>query len=310
MRLCDFRATDLDAGSRFGYTLLFIVLLSNFMAMLLQSLCIKLGVVTGLDLSQCCRKHVPKWANLILYALCEIAIMSTDLAEVIGSAIALKLLFRVPLFYGVLITGLDVLIIIMVGFNAKHMRYFERFIGLFVLLTAACLFAVAAKSGPIMIDVLKGYLPSTQIITSPGAVYIAVGIIGATVMPHNLYLHSSIVKYRSHGDDGEIADFNDEETDVESAVSTDSHQPLTRIKTLPTTLQMSYLDSILALTFALFVNSSILIIASANFHQRGLEEVADIEAAFSLIGEYLGSAFGSLFAFALLLAGQSSTITG
>jgi manganese transport protein len=280
------------------------------MAMLLQSLCVKLGVVTGQDLSQSCRKYFPKWANLILYVLCEIAIMSTDLAEVIGSAIALKLLFHIPLLYGVLITGLDVLVIIMFGFNAKHMRLFEGMIALLVLTTACCLFAVTAKSGPNMGDVAFGYLPSTLIFTNPDALYVAVGIIGATVMPHNLYLHSYIVKYRSNRDDGEIVEIVEfEEVDAESVGSNDT-QPLNRIKTLPTTLQMSYLDSSIALTFALFVNSSILIIAGANFYTKGETDIADIEDAFKLIGSYLGSVFAALFAIALLLAGQSSTITG
>lgn len=279
------------------------------MAMLLQSLCVKLGVVTGQDLSQSCRKYFPKWANLILYVLCEIAIMSTDLAEVIGSAIALKLLFHIPLLYGVLITGFDVLVIIMFGFNAKHMRLFEGMIALLVLITACCLFAVTAKSGPNMGDVAFGYLPSSLIFTNPDALYVAVGIIGATVMPHNLYLHSYIVKYRSNRDDGEIVEFEEVEVDAESVGSNDT-QPLNRIKTLPTTLQMSYLDSSIALTFALFVNSSILIIAGANFYTKGETDIADIEDAFKLIGSYLGSVFAALFAIALLLAGQSSTITG
>ena len=302
-------ATDLAAGSQFGYRLLFIILMSSLMAMLLQSLCVRLGVVTGLDLAQCCRKHFSKPVALFLYVLCEIAIMATDLAEVIGAAIALKLLFNIPLLWGVLLTGLDVLVILAFGFNAKHIRVFEIGIGCLVFVTAVCLFIVAGKSGPVFRDVLIGYLPTLEIFTAPGSLAIAVGIIGATVMPHNLYLHSYIVKYRSKSDQGSI-----EEIDtfvMEPTESTgDPTQPLTRKSTLPSTLQMSYLDSIVALTFALFVNSSILIISSANFYTRGLNDVAEIPDAFQLIGESLGSSFSTLFAVALLLAAQSSTITG
>ncbi|KAJ3304022.1 hypothetical protein HDV03_003136 [Kappamyces sp. JEL0829] len=270
-------ATDLAAGSQFGYRLLFVVFLSNLMAMLLQS----------------------------MYVLCEIAIMATDLAEVIGSAIALNLLFRIPLLWGVLITGLDVMVIVMVGFDAAHMRYFETGIALLVLTTAVCLFLVVGQSGPVVLDVLKGYLPSTEIITAPGSLYVAVGIIGATVMPHNLYLHSSIVKYRSNHDDGTLEEIDQ---DGESIVS--DTQPLRRKLTLPTTLQMSHLDSVFALAFALFVNSAILIIAASNFFVKGETDVAEIADAFRLIGEYLGNGFSTLFAVALLLAGQMSSITG
>ncbi|KAJ3371997.1 hypothetical protein HDU91_004459 [Kappamyces sp. JEL0680] len=203
--------------------------------------------------------------------------MATDLAEVIGSAIALNLLFRIPLLWGVLITGLDVMVIVMVGFDAAHMRYFETGIALLVLTTAVCLFL----SGPVVLDVLKGYLPSTEIITAPGSLYVAVGIIGATV---------------------EI------DQDGESIVS--DTQPLRRKLTLPTTLQMSHLDSVFALAFALFVNSAILIIAASNFFAKGETDVAEIADAFRLIGEYLGGGFSTLFAVALLLAGQMSSITG
>lgn len=280
------------------------------MAILLQSLCVRLGLCTGLDLAQSCTKYFPRWVSLILYVLCEIAIMATDLAEVIGSAIALQLLFGIPLLYGVLITGLDVFLILIIGFNAKHMRYFEFFIATLVLVTATCLFIVAGKSKPNWSDLFLGILPSTRIITDPGSVYVAVGIIGATVMPHNLYLHSSIVKYRRHNADGVIGEDMDVEDEIDTASmeSNGTLQPLRRKKVLTTTLQMSHLDSIFALCFALLVNASILVIAAANFYSIGKTDVAEIGDAYRLIGIYLGPGFATLFAVALLLAGQGNFV--
>jgi metal iron transporter len=189
-------ATDLAAGSSFGYSLLSVVLMSNAMAILLQSLCVRLGVVTGLDLAQACRKHLNPPFALFLYALCEIAIIATDLAEVIGSAIALKLLFNVPIVIGVLITAADVFVVLL-GLDIKHFRNLEIFIVLLVFLTAGCMLALVAKSTIVWEDVLQGFIPNPQIITNPKMLYVAVGIIGATVMPHNLYLHSSICKARA-----------------------------------------------------------------------------------------------------------------
>jgi manganese transport protein len=278
------------------------------MAMLLQSLCVRLGVVTGNDLAQTCTKSFPRWVSLILYVLCEIAIMSTDLAEVIGSAIAMNLLFGIPLVYGVLITATDVMFILFF-WNKRNLRFFEGMIIVLVFITAGCLFTVMGKSEPVFADVMRGFLPSWKIITEPGSIYVAVGIIGATVMPHNLYLHSSIVKYRGSIDartPGEIVDFEIEDDTLQES----ELQPLRRKVLLPTTLQMSYIDSIAALAFALLINSSILIIASSNFYSVGRTDVADIPDAFQLIGEMLGKWFSSLFAIGLLLSGQTSTITG
>lgn len=231
--------------------------------------------------------------------------MATDLAEVIGSAIALNLLFKIPMVYGVLITGFDVLLIMAFGFNAKHMRYFEFGIGALVFATACCLFVVMAKSNPSWGAVAVGFLPSVEIVTDPSKLYVAVGIIGATVMPHNLYLHSSIVKYRAQHDDGEI-----NEIDGDNASLVSDTQTLQRRIILPRVIQMSTIDSVFALTFALFVNASILIVASANFNSIGRTDVAEIEDAFHLIGDFLGMGFAYTFAVALLFAGQSSTITG
>jgi manganese transport protein len=231
--------------------------------------------------------------------------MATDLAEVIGSAIALNLLFNIPMVWGVLITGFDVLVLMMFGFNAEHMRYFEFGIAGLVFATAICLFVVAAESSPSWAGVVLGFLPSFEIVTNPSQLYVSVGIIGATVMPHNLYLHSSIVKYRAQHDNGEITEID---FDGESLIS--NTQTLQRKLVLPTIIKMATIDSVIALTFALFVNASILIVASANFNAIGRTDVAEIEDAFHLIGDFLGKGFAYTFAVALLFAGQSSTISG
>ncbi|KAI8895030.1 natural resistance-associated macrophage protein-domain-containing protein [Globomyces pollinis-pini] len=299
-------ATDLAAGSQFGYKLLFIIFLANLMAILLQSLCIRLGVITGLDLAQSCRKFLPRPLCYFLYVLCELAIMATDLAEVIGSAIALNLLTGIPLFWGIIITAADVMVLL-AGWNHKNFRIFEVFIMALVLITAGCLFAVTVKSDPVIGDVLFGYLPSPTIITNPDAVFLAVGIIGATVMPHNLYLHSSIVKYRANQNS---ENFEDEDFEIDNASTMSDTQPLSRNISIPNTLSMSNTDSVMALLFALLVNSSILIIAASNFYYNDKTDVAEIPDAYRLIREMLGYAFATLFAFALLLSGQSSTITG
>jgi manganese transport protein len=240
-----------------------------------------------------------------LDVLCEVAIMATDLAEVIGSAIALNLLFKIPMVWGVLITGFDVLVLMMFGFDAKHMRYFEFGIAGLVFATAGCLFVVAAESDPSWGAVALGFLPSIEIVTNPNQLYVAVGIIGATVMPHNLYLHSSIVKYRAQHDDGAIS-----EIDIDGVSLLSDTQTLQRKIILPTVIKMATIDAVFALTFALFVNASILIVASANFNAIGRTDVAEIEDAFHLIGDFLGMGFAYTFAVGLLFAGQSSTITG
>ncbi|KAJ3313977.1 hypothetical protein HDV04_001283 [Boothiomyces sp. JEL0838] len=304
-------ATDLAAGSQYGYLLLFIILLSNLMAVLLQSMCVRLGVVKGLDLAQLCRRVFPRWAYLILYVLTELAIMATDLAEVIGSAIALKLLFKIPMFWGVLLTAADVMMILF-AWKPENFRYFEFLIFGLVFTCAICLFIVAGKSNPVFSDVMYGFLPKWDIITAPGALYVSVGIIGATVMPHNLYLHSSIVQQRSGFKANHAEEVNEVSSngDANSLIRETDTQLVSRLRNIPTFLQMSWLDSAIALTFALFVNASILIISSANFYTIGRTDIAEIPDAFNLIGELLGSAFATVFATALLISGQSSTITG
>ena len=188
-------ATDLAGGAQFKFSLLFIILLSSIMAIILQSLCLRLGLATGYDLAQACRQFFPKWAYIILYIFAEIAIIATDLAEVIGSAIALKLLFGIPLIWGVLITCLNVLVLLF-GWGKSNHRIFEVLMLLFVVATASCLFALLAIKPPDFVEVLRGYVPSSIIFTDQNALFLAMGIVGATVMPHNLYLHSSIVKFR------------------------------------------------------------------------------------------------------------------
>ncbi|KAJ3059039.1 hypothetical protein HK102_010185, partial [Quaeritorhiza haematococci] len=189
-------ATDLAAGSQFGYSLLFVILFANLMAVLLQWLCIKLGVVTGRDLAQSCRKHLPPGLNFAFYLLCELAIMACDLAEVIGTAIALNLLIGLPLAWGVAFTGLDVLVIL-AGWNPRHLRTFEFVVIGLIVVVAACFVVLLVKSRPDWLEVAWGFVPSSGVVRDGNALYVAMGIVGATVMPHNLYLHSHIVKFRS-----------------------------------------------------------------------------------------------------------------
>ena len=274
-------ATDLAAGSSFGYTLLFVVFLSNLMAILLQSLAIRLGVVANMDLAQACSKYVRYPFNIILYLLAEIAIIATDLAEVIGSAIALNLLFGIPLTWGVVITIIDVMLIL-IFWNGKHGKVFELMIICLVLATAICLFILVGMSNVNYLQALIGYLPTPRILTAPGSLVVAVGIIGATVMPHNLFLHSNLVK-----------------RNVSESIQSKS--------SLLKSLRMINTDSVVALTLALFVNSAILIIAASNFADGS---VSSLKSAFELLTVTLGKAAGIIFALGLLFAGQSSTITG
>ncbi|KAI9095586.1 natural resistance-associated macrophage protein-domain-containing protein [Phlyctochytrium arcticum] len=281
------------------------------MAVLLQSLCIKLGVVTGRDLAQSCRQYLHPKLNIIFYIFCELAIIATDLAEVIGTAIALNLLFKIPLPIGVVITGLDVLIIL-AGWNAKHLKYFEWFIMLLMLICGICFATLIGKSNVDWAGVGLGFIPSRALFTESGALYIALGIIGATVMPHNLYLHSSIVKYRgapaSITELGAIRDIDISDGEAERQPL----QPLHRKRSLPMTLLMTHVDSIVALTFALTINAAILIVSAANFNNSDDpdQSPAELADAYRLLNKHLGPAAGTLFALALLLAGQSSTITG
>jgi manganese transport protein len=276
-------ATDIAGGSRFGYTLLFVIMASNLMAILLQSLSLKLGIATERDLAQLCNESYGRWVSFALWVGAEIAIAACDLAEVIGSAIALNLLFHIPLFYGVLITGLDVLLILLM--QRWGFRYVEALV-ITLIVTIIGMFGVQMfLSKPDYWPVFKNlFVPSTAIVTNPAMLYIAIGILGATVMPHNLYLHSSIVQSR-------------------------------RYKRTPAgkreAIFMANVDSALALTVALFVNAAILIVAAAVFYRSGHYEVAAIQDAYKLLSPLLGTAGAStLFAVALLASGQNSSITG
>ncbi|TPX30954.1 hypothetical protein SmJEL517_g05608 [Synchytrium microbalum] len=296
-------ATDLQGGSQFEYKLLFVVLLSNLMAVLLQSLCIKLGVVTGKDLASSCRAYLNPYVNIAFYLLCELAIVACDLAEVIGTAVALNLLFGLPLVYGVLITGLDVLIIL-TGFSAKRQRLYEFIIIVLVTAVALCFIILVIKSEPNWAQVIYGFVPTRQIISDPSFLYIAMGIVGATVMPHNLYLHSNIVMFRAP------VIYNHSSDRYDERASDDTSRPLAAKAHLPIALHYTNVDSVLALTIALVVNSSILIVAGATLFKQGKNDVADLSDAHALLVEFLGPSAGVLFAVGLLMAGQSSTFTG
>ena len=275
-------ATDLAGGSQFGYTLLAVILLSNLMAVLLQGLASKLGIVTGRDLAQACRDHFSKPVSFGLWFLCEIAIAACDLAEVIGTAIALNLLFGIPLAWGVTITALDVLLVLYL--QNKGFRWLEALIISLVATVGLCFLFEIIISRPEFGGIIRGFIPSAEIIRNPEMLYIAMGILGATVMPHNLYLHSSIVQTRNY-----------EET-------TDGKREAVRY---------AFIDSTIALSFALFINASILIVAAATFFRSGNTQVAEIQDAYQLLSPLLGVGAASVvFALALLASGQSSTLTG
>jgi manganese transport protein len=274
-------ATDLAGGSRFGYTLLSVVLLSNLMAVLLQGLASKLGIVTGRDLAQACRDHYSRPVSIALWLLCEIAIAACDLAEVIGSAIALNLLFHVPIAIGVLVTGFDVLLILTL--QNRGVRVLEALVITLIATVGLCFLFEIILSHPSFIEVAKGFRPTTDIIRNREMLYVAIAILGATVMPHNLYLHSSIVQTRKY-----------EETAVGRQEA----------------VKFAFLDSTIALTIAFFVNAAILIIAAATFHTSGHAEVAEIQDAHKLLTPLLGAGASTAFALALLASGQNSTLTG
>ena len=276
-------ATDIAGGSQFGYTLLFVIMLSNLMAILLQSLSLKLGVATERDLAQLCRESYGPKMSFALWVMAEIAIAACDLAEVIGSAIALELLFHIPLFYGVLITGFDVLLILLL--QRWGFRYIEALvialIGTMIVLFGVQMFLSRPEYWLALHDLV---IPSPSIVTNPAMLYIGIGILGATVMPHNLYLHSSIVQSRRY-----------ERTPEGKREA----------------IQMANIDSALALTVALFVNAAILIVAAAVFFRSGHFEVAAIQDAYKLLSPLLGvTGASTLFAIALLASGQNSSITG
>jgi manganese transport protein len=274
-------ATDLAGGSAFGYTLLCVILASNLMAILLQGLSAKLGIVTGRDLAQACRDHYGPKTNFVLWVLCEIAIAACDLAEVIGAAIALNLLFDIPLPWGVAITAIDVMLVLYL--QNKGFRLLEALVIALVATVGACFLFEILLSKPDMVGVMKGFIPSTQVITNPTMLYIAIGILGATVMPHNLYLHSSIVQTRKY-----------EETSSGKKEA----------------FKFAFLDSTIALSFALFINAAILIVAAATFHKTGRTEVAEIQDAYQLLTPLLGAGASTVFALALLASGLNSTLTG
>jgi manganese transport protein len=275
-------ATDLAGGAHFGYTLLTIILLSNLMAILLQGLAAKLGIVTGRDLAQACRDHYPKPVSFALWIICELAIAACDLAEVIGSAIALNLLFGIPLAWGIAITSLDVLIVLYM--QHRGFRLLEALVVALIATIAGCFLFEILIARPEAGAVLRGFLPSASVLTNPDQLYIAIGILGATVMPHNLYLHSSVVQTRSY-----------EETAAGRREA----------------VRFAFLDSTVALTFALFINAAILIVAAATFHRAGETGVAEIQDAYRLLTPLLGvTGASAVFAFALLASGQNSTLTG
>src|SRR3954449_4346201 len=274
-------ATDLAGGSAFGYTLLSVILLSNLMAILLQALAARLGIATGRDLAQACRDHYTRPVALALWLACELAIIACDLAEVIGTAIALQLLFGLPLVWGVCLTAVDVLLILML--QHRGFRYLEAFVISLLIIIAGCFAVEIALSQPVLGDVLAGFVPSPEVVTNPAMLYIAIGILGATVMPHNLYLHSAIVQTRR---------FDPTETGRREAI------------------RYATIDSTVALMLALFINAAILIVAAATFHTAGQFEIAEIQDAYHLLSPMLGASFAStLFAVALLASGQNSTIT-
>ncbi|MBL7814475.1 MAG: Nramp family divalent metal transporter [Saprospiraceae bacterium] len=275
-------ATDIAGGSKFGYSLLSVILISNFFAILLQHLALKLGIVTGRDLAQACRDAYPRPMALALWVLAEVAIAACDLAEVLGSAIALNLLFGMPLWLGVLVTVLDVLVILY--FQNRGFRALEAIVAGLIFLILICFGYEIVVSQPNIKDIAAGLIPQKQIILNPEMLYIAIGILGATVMPHNLYLHSSIVQTRNYARNTE---------GVKSAI------------------KYATIDSTVSLLLAFFVNAFILILAAATFHKNGHHDVADITDAYHLLDPLVGTTLAStLFAVALLASGQNSTLTG
>lgn len=274
-------ATDIAGGAQFGYLLLSVILLSNLMAIVLQGLSARLGIATGRDLAQACRDHYSRPVNLGLWLLCEIAIIACDLAEVIGTAIALKLLFGIPLLAGAIITAVDVVLVLLL--MNRGFRALEAFVIALLLVIFGCFAIQMVIAAPPLQAVLAGFIPHAQVVTDPKALYLAIGIIGATVMPHNLYLHSSIVQTRAYP-------------------RTDAGRR--------SALRWAVTDSTIALMLALFINASILILAAAVFHAQGRTDVQEIEQAYELLAPMLGVGLAStLFAVALLASGINSTVT-
>ena len=275
-------ATDIGGGSKFGYALLSVVLISNMLAMFLQALSAKLGIATGRDLAQACRDHYSRRVSIFLWVACELAIAACDLAEVLGSAVALNLLFHIPLLLGVLLTAFDVLIVL--ALQGRGFRLIEAFVITLIASIGLCFAYEIFFAHPIWREAARGFIPHAEILRNKEMLYIAIGILGATVMPHNLYLHSSIVQTRAFGQN---------KSEKREA------------------LRYAVIDSTVALFFALFINAAILVLGAAAFHTRGLSEVADITQAYKLLSPTLGAGLAStLFACALLASGQNSTLTG
>ncbi len=275
-------ATDLAGGAQFGYALLSVIMISNLMAMLLQHLSIKLGIATGRDLAQACRDHYSAPTVWFLWILCEIAIAACDLAEVVGSAIALQLLFGIPLVWGCLITAADVLAVLYL--QSRGFRYIEALVVTLIATIGGCFAAELFWAKPGIAGIMLGFIPDPHILINPEMLYVSIGIIGATVMPHNLYLHSSIVQTRKY-----------EQT-------TGGKREAIKFATI---------DSTVALMFALFINGAILVLAAAAFHWSGHKDVASIQDAYKLLSPMMGVGMASiLFAVALLASGQNSTLTG
>jgi manganese transport protein len=275
-------ATDLAGGARYGYTLLSVILISNLMAILLQALAVRLGIGSGRDLAQACRDSYSKPTTIALWIVCEIAIAACDLAEVIGAAIALNLLFGIPLLWGVLLTAADVFVVLYL--QNKGFRYVEALVVALIVVIAASFAIELWWATPNLTDLAAGFVPRPEIVTNPEMLYIAIGILGATVMPHNLYLHSSIVQTRRYQDT------------LASKIEA---------------IRFATIDSSVALMSALFINAAILIVSAAVFHGTEYETVADISDAYKLLSPLLGTTAASvLFAVALLCSGQNATLTG
>jgi manganese transport protein len=275
-------ATDIAGGSKFGYLLLSVILISNLFAMMLQHLALKLGIATGLDLAQACKLYFDKRLNIVLWMLCEIAIIATDLAEVIGSAIALNLLFGIPLYIGIILTAADVLVLLIL--QDKNYRLLEVIVITLIMIILGCFVSELIMSQPSPMGILDGLIPRIEILKNSEMLYIAIGIMGATVMPHNLYLHSGIIKSRV--------------IENTSVAKKDA-------------IKIATIDSNVSLFIAFIINASILILAASVFHQVGRTNITDIKDAYLLLDPILGAKVaGILFAVALLASGQNSTITG
>jgi manganese transport protein len=275
-------ATDLAGGSRFGYQLLSVILLSNLMAMVLQSLSARLGIATGMDLAQACRERYEPATRIALWLLCEAAIIACELAEVIGTGVALNLLFGLPLAWGVCLSALNVVFISVLEHSGA--RRLEAFIVALILVVALCLGIETWMARPDLQALARGLVPNPATLTDPAMLYVAIGILGATVMPHNLYLHSAIVRGRA-------------------SVSGEAEKR--------EAIRFSSIDSAVALSLAMFVNAAILIVAAATFHANGRTDVVEIGQAYLLLSPMLGAGFASiLFGVALLASGQNSIITG